>query len=88
MGDGLLVTELSGLHTVDGISGDFSLGVSGFRVRRGRRGRPVRQTAIAGNLFTLLAEIEGIGSDLRFLYDACFIGAPSILVRSLAVSSD
>ena len=88
MGDGLLVTELSGLHTVDGISGDFSLGVSGFKVRRGRRGRPVRQTAIAGNVFTLLAEIEGIAGDLRFLYDACFIGAPSILVRSLAVSSD
>lgn len=88
MGDGILVTDLYGLHTVDPVSGDFALGISGFAVRHGRRAWPVHQATIAGNLIAVLDAIEAVGADLRFGYDTAFIGAPSILVGALAVSSD
>ncbi len=83
MGKGLIVTEVMGMHTANPISGDFSVGVSGLWVEKGRPAHPVRGGAIAGNLIDLLKNIEGVGSDLRF-YGAK--GSPSLLIGNLSVS--
>lgn len=66
-GDALYVTEVMGLHTVDPISGDFSLGASGLMLRGGRLEEPVEQAGIAGNVLDLLRSISGVANDLTFM---------------------
>lgn len=64
--NGVLITELMGLHTVNPVSGDFSLGASGLRIREGQLGEPVDRMTFAGNLKELLLRIVDLGSDLRW----------------------
>lgn len=63
MGEGLYVTELMG-PGVNGVTGDYSRGASGFWVERGALAYPVHEVTIAGNLRTMLRGIEAIGSDI------------------------
>lgn len=86
MGDGILVTDVHGLHTVNPVTGEFSLGINGFAVEGGKRGAPIREMTVAGTLLDLLGAVEVVGSDLRFTFGPGFVGAPSVLVRSLPVS--
>jgi PmbA protein len=81
----LVVEEVMGLHTVDPISGDFSLGCSGDWVERGRKVHPVKSIAIAGNLFELFRRVIGVGDDLRFFGG---VGAPSLLIEELLFSGN
>ncbi|HEX7127394.1 MAG TPA: TldD/PmbA family protein [Thermodesulfobacteriota bacterium] len=83
MGEGLLVTEVLGMHTADPVTGDFSVGASGFLVAGGERGRPVRGLALAGNLVDLLGRVTAVGNDVRV---GASTAAPSLLVDELAVS--
>ena len=83
MGDGLFITEMMGVHTVDTVTGDFSLGASGFLVKGGKVGAPVRGFALSGTLLDLFSSVVSVGSDLRFLGS---IGAPSLLVCDVDAS--
>ena len=80
---GLVVRELMGMHTANPVTGDFSLGATGFWFRGGEPAHPVKGIALAGNVIELLARVDGVGNDLRFLHT---IGAPSIRVEMLDVS--
>ena len=80
---GMVIEEVMGLHTVDPISGDFSLGCSGSWIEGGERIHPVKSIAIAGNLFALFKNVVKVGSDLRF-YGG--IGSPSLLINELEIS--
>lgn len=80
---GLVVEDVMGIHTVDPISGDFSLGCSGDWVDRGEKVHPVKSVAIAGNLFELFRKVTAVGEDLRFFGG---VGSPSLLIESLEVS--
>ena len=82
--DGVWVKEVMGLHTVDPITGDFSLGGSGRRIEDGKAGAPVDRMALSGNLLELLAGIEAVGSDLKLFTGGG--GAPSVLVGELSVA--
>ena len=85
MDDGLLITELGGLHAgANAVSGDFSLIAKGFLIVNGECVRPVEQITVAGNFYQLLREIKAVGSDLEFLGGG--IGSPSVDVGSLSVS--
>ncbi len=64
-GDGFHITEVMGLHTIDTISGDFSLGASGVALRGGAPDGPVERIGLAGNLLALLGSIQAIATDLR-----------------------
>jgi PmbA protein len=66
-GDGLLIMEVMGLHTIDPISGDFSLGAAGLALRGGHAAEPVDRIVIAGNILGLLSSVGGVGTDLRFM---------------------
>lgn len=86
---GLLITELAGLHAgINPISGDFSISSDGFLIENGKITRPVEQITVAGNFYSLLKDIECVGSDLRFDMPSSggTFGMPSILVRELPVS--
>ncbi|WP_243286001.1 TldD/PmbA family protein [Geothrix terrae] len=65
-GNGVLITEIMGLHTVDPVSGDLSVGASGLRIRDGVLAEPVDKLTFAGNLRDFLTRIVALGSDLRW----------------------
>jgi PmbA protein len=82
---GVVVDDVMGLHTVDPISGDFSLGCSGDWVEGGEKVHSVKSIAIAGNLFELFRKVIGVGDDLRFFGG---VGSPSLLVEELIISGN
>ncbi|MDR2215671.1 MAG: metalloprotease PmbA [Nevskiaceae bacterium] len=63
MGEGLYITELMG-QGVNGVTGDYSRGASGFWVQGGEIAYPVHEVTIAGNLKPMLLGIRAIGSDI------------------------
>jgi PmbA protein len=85
LSQGVVVEEVMGLHTVDPISGDFSLGCSGAWIEKGEKVHSVKSIAIAGNLFELFRKIIGVGEDLRFFGG---VGAPSLFVKELLISGN
>lgn len=81
---GLVITSVQGLHSgAKPVSGDFSLGATGYRVEGGAVTAPVDQITVAGNFFRLLLDVEAVGSDLEFRRS---FGSPSLLVKGLAVA--
>lgn len=83
--DGLIITEFAGLHSgASSVTGDFSLAAKGFMIENGKKSFPVEQITVAGNFFTLLKDIEEVGSDLKFPMSS--IGCPSIVVKELSVA--
>ena len=87
MGDGLYLTEVSGLHAgANPVSGDFSLLSRGFEVRGGKCVRAVEQFTVAGNFYKLLETIEAVGNDL--LFEGSPIGSPCVRVKSLSVAGE
>ena len=66
--DGLLVQGVSGLHSgVNPVSGDFSTGAEGLRIRNGELAEPVREFTIASTLQKMLLEVTAVGDDLVWL---------------------
>jgi len=60
MGDireGLFVTELIG-SAINGLTGDYSRGASGFMIRDGALAEPVSEITIAGNLVDMFARMR------------------------------
>lgn len=82
---GFLVQELMGLHTLNPVSGDFSLGAKGMRIRNGRIAEPVSGVTIAGNLLDFMGKITALGSDLEFFGST---GAPAIVVEDVTVAGN
>ena len=83
--DGVIITEFAGLHSgASAITGDFSLAAKGFMIENGKKTFPVEQITVAGNFFTLLKDIEEVGSDLKFPMSS--IGCPSVVVKELSVA--
>lgn len=88
LGDGLFITELSGLHAgVNGVSGEFSLLCKGQLVQGGNILRPAAYITLSGTFLGLLQAVDQAGSDMRFSLPSgsCF-GSPSLLIRELMVA--
>jgi PmbA protein len=62
MDRGLLVTELMG-QGVNGVTGDYSRGATGFWVEGGRIAYPVHEVTVAGNLKDMYRGIVEVGTD-------------------------
>lgn len=64
MGTGLLVTELMG-QGVNGLTGDYSRGATGFWVKDGEIQHPVEEITIASNLKDMFLNIAAVGTDIN-----------------------
>ncbi len=83
--EGFLVLELMGLHTLDPVSGDFSLGAKGLYLKNGVEDAPVAGVTIAGNLLDLMERIVAVGDDHEFFGST---GAATMIVEDVAVAGD
>lgn len=79
---GLVVTDLMGFG-VNGVTGDYSRGASGFLVEHGAIVCPVEEITIAGNLKTIFKGIAEIGNDVD---RRGTIHTGSVLIDSMAVA--
>ncbi len=84
MGEGFFVTELMG-QGVNGLTGDYSRGASGFWVKGGELAYPVHEVTIAGNLKPMLRGIRAIGSDIE-PHGAIRVG--SVLIDEVTVAGN
>ena len=78
---GLLVTSMFG-PSLNGNTGDWSVGVSGVWFENGEPAYPVTEITVAGNLIDIYARLIA-GSDLEFRGSA---NAPSILVDAMPIA--
>jgi len=81
--DGVYVTELIGMG-VNGVTGDYSRGASGFRIVNGERAGPVAEFTIAGNLLAMFAALTP-ADDLEW-HRA--INVPTIRIDGMTVAGD
>jgi PmbA protein len=81
--DGLYLVEFLGLHTADPITGEFSLGASGFYLRRGRVEEPVTGIAIAGTMAEVLPRVAEVADVVKWSGDA---GSPAVLIEEMDIS--
>ncbi|BBA78910.1 putative peptidase U62, modulator of DNA gyrase [cyanobacterium endosymbiont of Rhopalodia gibberula] len=65
------------------ISGEFSINVDlGYRIEKGEITGRVKDTMVAGNIYTALKQVIGLGNDSRW-NGSCY--TPSLLVEGLSV---
>ena len=85
VGDGIVITEVSGLHAgANPVSGDFSLLSKGYTLKDGKRNQPLERITVAGNFYELLKNIRAFASDLRFPNGA--LGSASADAGEMTVS--
>jgi PmbA protein len=78
---GIYVNELIGMG-VNGITGDYSRGASGFMIRDGALAEPVAEITIAGNLLDMFAHMTP-ANDLRFRRGT---DAPTVRVEGMTLA--
>jgi len=78
---GLYVTELIGFG-VNGVTGDYSRGASGFWIENGEISHPVNEITIAGNLLDMFAHITA-ANDLVFRYGT---DAPTLRIDGMTLA--
>ena len=83
IGEGVYVTELFG-HGVNGVTGDYSRGASGFRIVNGERAGPVAEFTVAGNLIDMFAAMLP-ASDLEMHRG---IDAPTVRIDGMTIAGD
>jgi PmbA protein len=84
MADGLLVDDLIGVGQGNVIGGGFSHPVAlAYRVRGGEITGRVKDAAVAGNAYELLARIGGVGGDGRWLGSRW---SPSLLLDGVSIA--
>jgi len=81
MGEGLLVTEMFG-PSLNSNTGDYSVGVSGFKVENGLVAYPVSEITIAGNLRDMYRTVIAAND---IVYDNS-VSAPSLLCEGLTIA--
>jgi PmbA protein len=79
--DGFYVTDLIG-SGVNGVTGDYSRGASGFWIENGKRAYAVSEVTIAGHLLDIFRSLTP-ANDLTFKYG---INAPTIRIEGLTVA--
>ena len=81
---GILIRDAMGIHTINPISGDFSIGISGQLIMSEVMVNPVKEAVISGNILQLFGSIVAVGSDIRHFGS---ISSPSILVDAQDISA-
>jgi PmbA protein len=79
---GLLITDLIGFG-VNGVTGDYSRGASGFWIENGKRAWPVSGITVAGNLKDMFLNLRP-ASDLQFKSS---MNAPTVRIEGMTIAS-
>lgn len=80
---GVYVNTVIGAHTANGISGDFSVEArNAFTIKDGKLDKPIKSLMISGNIFDMLKNINGAGTDVRKVGGTI---TPSIRVSNMSV---
>ncbi len=82
--NGFYVTAMLG-HGANLVTGEFSRGANGLWIENGELTRPVQEVTVAGQLLTMLQDIDAIGNDLTFRGSTA---APTIRFKELTVSGE
>ena len=82
MDEGLVVTEMMG-QGANTVTGDYSRGAAGYRVRGGAIEHAVHEITVAGNLKDMFLNIAAIGSDID-RRGGIYTG--SILIENLSIA--
>ena len=77
---GFYVTDLIG-SGVNGVTGDYSRGASGFWIENGELAYPVSEVTIAGHLLDMFKSLTP-ASDLEFRYG---VNAPTLRIEGLTL---
>lgn len=80
---GLYVTELIGMG-VNGLTGDYSRGASGFRIVKGAIAGPVAEFTVAGNLLAMFAALTP-ANDLEWHRS---VNVPTIRIDGMMIAGD
>jgi PmbA protein len=78
---GLYVTDMIG-SGVNGLTGDYSRGASGFWIENGEIGEAVSEITVAGNLKDMFARLQA-ADDLEYRFS---IAAPSLMIEGLTIA--
>jgi PmbA protein len=81
---GLYVTEMIGFG-VNLLTGDYSRGAVGIWIEKGELAYPVEEITIAGNLATMLCDIEMIGTDLEWRSS---VASPTLKIARMTVAGN
>ncbi len=79
--DGFYITELIG-YGINGVTGDYSRGASGFWIEKGALAYPVNEVTVAGNLKDMFGNLTP-ASDLVFRYG---VNAPTVRIDGLTIA--
>ncbi|MEM7094074.1 MAG: TldD/PmbA family protein [Actinomycetota bacterium] len=83
--DGVLIQGVSGLHSgVNPVSGDFSTGADGLRIRNGELAEPLREFTIGSTLQRMLLDVIEVGGDIDWLPSSA--AGLSLVVGDVTVS--
>jgi PmbA protein len=84
--EGLVIEQLMGAEQGNILGGDFSGNVLlGYKIENGKLVGRVKNTIVSGNVYQLLKEIAGIGSEAKWI--GGFLCTPHIYCPSLAVAA-
>jgi len=87
VGEGVLVTDVAGLHSgVNPVSGVFSVGASGLAIRGGEPAEPLREFTIASDLVSMLKAVRATGADARWVPFGGSVSTPSLLVGEMTIA--
>ena len=89
MGNGILITELKGLHAgANAVTGDFSLESEGYMIRDGKIAEAAASFTVAGNFFDLLKSVAAVGRDLYLgvPMGSTGYGAPSVYLPEMSIA--
>ncbi len=82
MDQGIIVDQILGGSA--GITGDFSINIDlGYRVENGQILGRVKNTMVAGNVYSALKQVVALGGDADW-YGSCY--TPSVIVEGLSVT--
>lgn len=82
---GLYVVNTMNTHSINPVSGDYSVSAQGFWIENGKLTHPVNNVTIALPLPQLLKNVQSVGNDLTFLPFGGAIGSPTIRVDGVMI---
>ncbi len=80
---GIFINSIMGGHTIDTVSGNFSLGVNGWFYNKGKIIHPIKEVLMTGNLKELFYNVEYVCDDIEFYFN---YGSPSLLIKNILIS--